>query len=876
VVQENLRLNNIPLAASLIFKASSVSLGKGESEVKGLIGNIYSIDGKGIDLGNKFPIKITIEDLFLAHITLDPKNEIKLFGTDFSVKGAVDLSKLEVVGQFVHEAKFSFDAIRVVHANKPIKADDLEAVNEYLAKLNIAPLVVKESTSANNSKSPAKFPTGFSLQGTLKIGDEGKIIPLFSNFSKSDADTKTSKTEEAQLDPDVATSKDSPSPVGKKFGPLSINSVSLGLDGGKVMLTFNAALQIGPLQVEMIEMNLKSPLTKFSPEIGIHGLGFSFDKPPLEMSGLFLKSDIDIPKLNSNIQGANKVKGFDTVTGYSGSLSIGYKDYSLMLMGSYAKLPDGVTSIFIYGFLSAPLAGVPGVLMITGVALGMGYNRSITLPKAVDIKTYPLVQSVLEPEKPTDFKAMNLDFLPKEGAFWGAIGLKIEAFNMIDAFVLLILNFGSEFEIDILGVAEMSFPLPEEGSDEIAIAKFVIGVDARIMPERGILSVTGAFLPGSYIYNPKAIITGDFAFLSVFKNQDHGAWKGAKEGDFILTIGGYHPEYKPKPYYPKASRIEMNWKVNDNLSVKASAYFAIAPDAMMIGGHMVADYRQGGTFAIAVHFEMGADFLIYWKPFHYTGQAHAELKVNASINLDCWLFTIHQSVDFDLSADLRIWGPEFSGHASVSVHVLVSFTVGISFGAAEQDLPPLNWEEFHTSFLPAADKILTLNIGNGLIASQSKPASKTTEATHVVNAKELSIICETAVPIKKISGIDRIVVKNNTFGIKSMALMNDEFKSDFVMSIAYKDGKKVDSSKFIFEPIYKNLPAALWQPAITKDVIPDRDENSLIEDLLTGIKITTVKPTQENPCIIDSIQEDVLQTPPSLSPPPFDYSTSFL
>ncbi|HEY8097209.1 MAG TPA: DUF6603 domain-containing protein [Methylobacter sp.] len=848
-------------------------------------GNLYSPGGNSINLGGSFPIKMGITDLFVAKISHTPvggkTSSFTVFGSDLNVNGDIDLSTLPVVGDFLKEAKFSFNALRIVNANAQIKADELTGINGFLAQINVAPLLTPQSTVANNASTPASFAQGYSLQGSLVLGDNAEVIPLHSSFlsgasapttSSTSGATSTSATGTAATLPLDSSSPASPSPVGKKFGPVSIESVSLGLKGSKVCLTFSGGLLVGPLGLDFIGLEITSPVDKFSPSITLHGLGLNINKQPLTLDGLFVESTINLPATGDTTP---------SITGYSGSLTVGYKDYALTAMGSYAKLPDGVTSIFIYGFLGAPLGGLPAILMITGAAAGFGYNRAFNLPSPETINTFPLIQPVIPGNTlPVDFNAMNLDFMPQEGSFWGAVGIRVESFKMIESLVLLSIKFNVELEIDILGIATMQFPVPDQSSSEPPLAKIGIGLVARILPERGIVAVNGAFLPSSYVFNPNASITGGFAMLSVFKDQSDGQWSGANEGDFILTLGGYGPLYKPQAYYPQVSRLEMNWKVSDALFVKADAYFAITPQAMMAGGHLVANFQAGGDFSIQVVFTVGADFIIYWKPYRYLGHMYADLAVTARIDVSFWLFSIHASVDFDLSADLKIWGPSFSGYASVSVHVLVSFTVGISFGEDEQTPQPIGWDDFSSGFLPASDKILSANIGRGLIASQSSPA------INVVNAKELVVILGTAIPVKTVTGIPDVISSDTEFGIKPMAKTSDDFSSELTLTISkgkteLKDKTEMTnvelSTHFTFKPITKNMPAALWQPATTAGVIPGNDKDSLILGLLSGVRISakTPEPVAGTSCQISANEEDVINTAPATKGASFSYGTGF-
>ncbi len=857
-------------------------------------GSMYSPSGNAINLNDpSFPIDMAIHDLFIAKIseTDAQKKEttFTLFGVDMSAHAGVNLSAIPVVGDFFTEAHFSFDAIRLVYAKcsdrnrSSIESELLKTINSYLDILHIAPLQIAQNTATNNSSSDAPFPLGFSLQGNLIVGDKGTSIPLYSLIQQNGQTTGPSTTqitpaapsnsENTQTAPRAITSSNAtPSPVQKKYGPLSIQAVSLGMSAGELCLTFTGGLQLGILFVDFIGLEFSTPLSSFSPSVSLNGLGFDLSKPPLLVEGMFLKGQVEVP-----IGMANGVMQTTSISSYSGELSVVFGEYGLVAMGSYAKLPSGDPSIFIYGFLGAPLGGLPVILMITGVAAGFGYNRKFSLPEITSISSYPLIQPVIPGNSgPTDFNALNLNFMPTKGAFWGAIGIRVESFKMVETFLLLSVKFNTELEIDVIGLANMKFPGPLDIDPATTpqMANIIVGVEARIIPSRGIIAVNGAFQDGSYVYCPEAHITGGFAMLSVLKEQRSGEWQGANEGDFVFTLGGYAPDFHTPDYYPSISRLELNWQVSSALRVNAQFYFATTPIAMMAGGSIHGLFKEGGDFSIAISFLLGADFIMYWHPYHYTAHFYADLHVTASVNLDLWLFTIHFSVDMDLNADLHIWGPEFSGYGTVSVHVLITFSASVSFGANQNTPPLLSWGDFLNNCLPAPDKILTINLSSGLIASQSTAEDKANDisAVYVVNPKDLALVCGTAFPVMKFANSSVNTPENGaptfSFGIQPMGKASHAIEqSDFTLRIHHvtpgingnPDVKVDKTNDFILTAITKNMPSALWNPIGNSGEL-NLNGDSTVKNLVAGISIVPQTPISGNSCTISLPKYDVAAT----------------
>jgi hypothetical protein len=110
---------------------------------------------------------------------------------------------------------------------------------------------------------------------------------------------------------------------------------------------------------------------------------------------------------------------------------------------------------------------------------------------------------------------------------------------------------------------------------------------------------------------------------------------------------------------------------------------------VMAGGRLEALYESGAKKA---WFTLSADFLIAWKPYHYDARASVDIGVEYTYHL-CGTHHIKVNV----GADIHLWGPDFAGHAHISLSVV---TVDLDFGAATTPkLTPINWTEFSQSFL---------------------------------------------------------------------------------------------------------------------------------------------------------------------------------
>ena len=269
--------------------------------------------------------------------------------------------------------------------------------------------------------------------------------------------------------------------------------------------------------------------------------------------------------------------------------------------------------------------------------------------------------------------------MARVGQYFRLAGVHFTSFELLDSFVLVSLAFGREFELDLLGVSSLVVP----PKDATALAVITLQIAASFIPDQGIAIVQGQLTRDSHVLDPKCLLTGGFAFASWFGPNPHS-------GDFVVTLGGYHPEFQKPDHYPIVPRIGVNWQISPNLSVNGGLYFALTPMAMMAGGalHAVFQYDYEGSIASAevkAWFILGADFLVYWKPFHY--QAH--VYVNMGIDVVIHFLGTHE-LGFDAGADLEVWGSPFAGRARVSFKI-IGITIGfnVAFG---QDAPsPPRW-----------------------------------------------------------------------------------------------------------------------------------------------------------------------------------------
>lgn len=234
---------------------------------------------------------------------------------------------------------------------------------------------------------------------------------------------------------------------------------------------------------------------------------------------------------------------------------------------------------------------------------------------------------------------------------------------------------------------------------------------------------------------------------------------------------------------------------------------------------------------LSASFRFSADFLLAWQPYYY--------DIRLSVEIQAKYCTTLKDVSASISADLHLWGPEFSGEVYIDLD-MISFE--IKFGQAEQQPPQaIAWQAFKTAFLPIDRDICRVIAGQGLIKTLSEGSTK----RWVMNPRDFTLTAETAVPIKQaFFGESRQLLPSNTvtlqtqFGISSMDIQAENLKSDYHITIKRND-QACEQNDFTFEPIIKNVPLALWGESLAPDL-----NGQLISNVLTSFQIKPGQPPQ--------------------------------
>jgi hypothetical protein len=613
------------------------------------------------DLAQAIPPGISIDLEEVKFVFLKQTSSQWAFGLRLGAQ--ISLSELPIVGsKLPPEATLAVQNLQILYSNADLAADQTAIINPLLP--------------AGVAKLPDTVAQGIAFDADLVLGTTAEHVHAgVTPPAPASAVPASAVPAIAPAPAAAAAAAAAPVPasstdpvkwfdVNKQFGIFSFQRVGVGYQDNVLEFALDASVALGPLAFSMQALTVGSPLTKFEPEFSLEGLALTFDQPPLAIGGALLR-----------VQESAGGKTFDS---YYGELIVQAATFSLKALGGWA--PDADPALFfIYLSIDTPLGGPP-FLFVTGLAGGFGINSSLVLPTIDQVAGYPLLPGVAPAEQATPAQtiaavipALQQTFQPRAGDYWVAAGVAFTSFEMIQAQAVVSVLFGVDLQIGVVGTCAMTFPT----GDPYPVAYVEIDVVASFTPSTGLLAVDGKLSPASYLFGGFVQLTGGFAFYAWFS--------GVHQGDFVVSLGGYHPAFIRPDNYPVVPRLALAFSLGP-LKVLGQAYFALTPGMFMAGVRLTATFEAG---PIKAWFDAGVDFLIAWAPFHY--EAHAWVTIGCSVDLG--LFTI----SVQIGADLQIWGPAFGGQALVDLDV-VSFTIG--FGADRSAPAPVGWDTFAAKFLP--------------------------------------------------------------------------------------------------------------------------------------------------------------------------------
>ena len=466
------------------------------------------------------------------------------------------------------------------------------------------------------------------------------------------------------------------------FGPIYIDQIGLEpvsdpSNGQGVALLIDGTVKVDGLTVQTDELGVTIPFQYLTTPgrwtLDLKGLGVGFETPGITIAGALYKNDTG------------------QAVEYDGLLLIQVTEFGLIAIGAYSTPgvpPDTYTSLFVFVAAFIPI-GLPPVIDIEGLGLGVGYNRELLVPDDLNqIPAFPLVAALDNPgafaENPMgELLNLGASMPAQRGSFWFAAGLHGTSFELVHVTAVLYIALDRGVEIGILGVGRMALP-PDS---DLAIVNIELALKVRFSTAEMVLSIQAQLTDNSYLLSPDCQLTGGFAYFMWFPQHQ-----------FVLTLGGYHPSFNKPPAFPDVPRLGFHWWVPPAISIKGEAYFALTNTCVMFGGRLEVSY---GIPIINVWLHAYADVLVSWDPFYYTADIGVSIGASFSIQACVWGICVGVSVTVSVGASLALSGPPLHGEVSVNFDVA---SVTIAFGPQPNPQPAyLGWYDFRTKYLYGGD-----------------------------------------------------------------------------------------------------------------------------------------------------------------------------
>jgi hypothetical protein len=727
-----------------------------------------------------------------------------------SVQVGFDGSTLPLVGDGIPEGALTFPVLRVLYVSEPLDNQLTEQLNALLAGFEDS---LNSTFPRPNVALQHVWEKG--LTGVLTWKLNGGEMPAVSvHYLKEKGD-------------DPQPDKEIPFPgLPVSYGPLEITALKRGKDKKNLRIYFVGEMRIAGSVFALDGLGLVIPLKlgkKPQPNLAGAALALRRSAPPLAIDAV--------------LRWAGS-KDDEIAGGLLGLVRVSTPMVEVMGAGGFARAAAGYSTVFLY--VEALLAGGrslfgPPPFTVTGVSGGFGLNSRVIPPTAAQLPDFPLVGRLKDapatPGAPAPQPPEPMDMLerlagpagwvrPVEGSYWAAVGVRFTSFRFIETQALALVEFGNRLNLMLLGRTSLSLPKSvTPGVKELAR----LNIDLRLayLSEENLLALDVAVGPGSFVFDPSCRLTGGLALY---------VWTGGNRGgDFVISLGGYHPQFPVPAHYPMPARLGLEWNPCGRVSIRASAYAALTPGALMFGGALAARYEWG---LLSAWFTAHLDALIQWKPFYL--DLALGISIGVAFTIKVWFVKVRVSIEVGI--DLQLWTPPMGGRVTVKVW-FVSFS--FDFGSERAGAPPVPWSEFQMQ-LPAPvrakpEKGLLLDVD----PSESE-ARLARGAALLVSPDGFAFSTESALPASEVLINGEVQATADAIDIRPMR--RSGVTSRHLVRIQ-KGGHDFDpgANDWTITVQRRGLPRSLWGRPLD-DPADATNEEGLVPGLITGLHFEVPAP----------------------------------
>ncbi|MGH3241849.1 MAG: DUF6603 domain-containing protein, partial [Spirillospora sp.] len=461
-------------------------------------------------------------------------------------------------------------------------------------------------------------------------------------------------------------------PLHLKLGPLEITTLHLGVglptDGSlpiEVSADFKGAL--GPVRasVERVGIVATPRFPDGGGNLGPIDLALGF-KPP---KGVGLVIDAGI------VAGGGYLS-FDPERGeYAGALELEFAGFiEVKAIGLITtRMPDGSSGFSLLIVLTAEFGG-GGIQLgfgftLLGVGGILGLNRRMDLAALVEGVATGAVESVMFPRDvianaPRIVSDLRRFFPPEEGRFlvgpMAKIGWGTPTLVSVSLGLIVEVPPGN---IAILGVLKCALP-----SQDVALLVLQVNFIGAFEVDKSRLWFYAQLFDSRVL-----TITIDGGMGLLIDMGDHP--------DFVLSVGGFHPSFKPPPLpFPIPPRVSMDILNAPGRLIRVSGYFAVTSNTAQFGAK--AEIRLGfDDFGLEGH--LAFDALFQFSPFAFV------IEISAGVSLKAFGVGL-----FGIDLQFKLEGPNaWRAHGRGSISLLffeISADFDISWGEERATtLPPV-------------------------------------------------------------------------------------------------------------------------------------------------------------------------------------------
>lgn len=280
--------------------------------------------------------------------------------------------------------------------------------------------------------------------------------------------------------------------------------------------------------------------------------------------------------------------------GEIGLMGIQSRYFNLYALAAYLG-NESMDNLFAYGQSEKVSVQLPST-HIEALSVAIVGNRKAKLPKASKVREYPLIKRLDDgheigekanknnlPMAEAAIKGLIKKLPRRDKTYTFAVGFKSNSFDFLKAKNVLMVELGSSIATSLVGTTDIKFP---EKKPIVALGTDYL---VSIGLSSGTVNIHGELNKDSYIITSELSLSGGFAYYMWLRDKH--------AGDFVVSIGGYHPKFKVPEHYPNVSRVKLEWKMTDAISVEGKMYATFTPSHLMIGGKLDLSVKMSGKSA---------------------------------------------------------------------------------------------------------------------------------------------------------------------------------------------------------------------------------------------------------------------------------------